>query len=197
MDDTRHLSDETVQLQKGINRLNAGDTSVRGELLNIACQQLMRLTGQLKREFDKYDASKSLPVSLDELFAGVSTRLYEALHSAPVRDPRHFYQIASVHIRRELVELCRQGESAELGELSELGRFYDCIDGLPDDQREVFELIWYYEMSREEVSELLKVSLSEIKRLWRSARLRLHETLDSGGPESHPDDEGDANFSGD
>lgn len=191
MDDTRHVSEETVQLQRGIDRLKAGDTAVRGELLNIACNQLMRLTAQLKQEFDRLDDNKQLDKPLEELFAGVSSRLYEALHDAPLKDSRHFYQLASLHIRRELVELCRREGPTGNEEISELATFYECIDALADDRREVFELIWYYEMSREEVAELLDAPLSRIKRLWRSARLELHGRLDEG---RSGDD--DVNFAG-
>ncbi len=181
MDDTRQMSDETVQLQNGIDRLNAGDSSVRGELLNIACTQLMRLTSQWKQEFDRLDPANSSDKSLDEVFGGVSTRLYQALHDAPLKDARHFYQLASLHIRRELVDLCRHNASSANPELRQLAQFHDSVDALPDAQREVFELIWYHDMTREEVAELLGMPLSSVKRLWRSARLELHNHLDDGG----------------
>jgi len=177
MDDTRRMSDETIQLQRGIEQLNAGDPAVRGELLNAACGQLMRLTSQLREEFKRSDQGELPDVSLEDLFAGVSTRLYETLFKVPIKDTRHFYQIASVEIRRELIDLCRTGKSSGNSELQQLAEFYDCVDGLPTRQREVFELIWFHEMSRGEVAELLGAEVAEIKRLWRSARLTLHDRL--------------------
>jgi hypothetical protein len=178
MNDTRRMSDETIQLQRGIEKLNAGDPAVRGELLNVACGQLMRLTSQLREEFNRSDHGELPDISQEDLFAGVSTRLYESLFRVPIKDTRHFYQIASVEIRRELIDLCRRGESSGNRELLQLAEFYDCVDSLPESQREVFELIWYHEMSRGEVAELLAAEVVEIKRLWRSARLTLHDRLD-------------------
>ncbi len=182
MDDTRHISDETVHLQRGIDKLNAGDASVRGELLNIACNRLMQLTGQLFREFQQWDDEATLSQkSLDEVFAGASMRLYEALHDAPLKNVRHFYQLASLHIRRELTDLCRSRGVPASGELRQLAQFHDSVDKLPGDQREVFELIWYHELTRDEVAALLGLPVVKVKRLWRSARLGLHERLQDDG----------------
>lgn len=178
MDDTRRLSDETIQLQRGIEKLNAGDPAVRGELLNIACGQLMRLTSQLREEFSRSGHGELPQMSLEDLFAGVSTRLYESLVRVPIKDTRHFYQIASIEIRRELIDLCRRGKTSGNRELQQLAAFYDCVDSLPERQREVFELIWYHEIPRGDVAELLGAEVAEIKRLWRSARLTLHDRLE-------------------
>ena len=177
MDETRRITDETIQLQQGIAKLNAGDASVRGELLNIACKQLMRLTAQIRQELQA-SSSESSSVESGELFATASARLYEALHATPVKDARHFYQLASLQIRRELIDLCKRTGSSCSPEIDQLAHFYDCLDMLPDAEREVFELIWYHEMSREEVAELLGRDLAEVKQLWRAARLSLHEHLE-------------------
>jgi RNA polymerase sigma-70 factor (ECF subfamily) len=192
MDDTRRISEETVLLKRGIEQLSAGDTSVRGELLNIACQRLMRLTSRIRREFDGLSESNR---STEDVFQNASLRLYQALHDTPIKDVRHFYRLAAIQIRRELTDLCRhcqdfeQGSSEEddpverisMEELRRWAQFHDSVDALPESQREVFELIWYHEMNREEAAELLGVPLREVRRLWRSARLSLHDLLGDGG----------------
>jgi RNA polymerase sigma-70 factor (ECF subfamily) len=192
MDDTMRISEETVLLKRGIEQLNEGDTSVRGELLNIACQRLMRLTSRLRREFDGLSASDR---STKDVFENASLRLYQALHDTPIKDVRHFYRLAAIQIRRELVDLCRHcqdfeqgslegsdgGERISVEELRHWAQFHDCVDALPESQREVFELIWYHEMNRDEAAELLGVSIREVRRLWRSARLSLHDLLGDGG----------------
>jgi RNA polymerase sigma-70 factor (ECF subfamily) len=192
MDDTTRISQETVLLKRGIEQLNAGDTSVRGELLNIACQRLMRLTSRLRQEFDGLSESKR---STQEVFENASVRLYQALHDTPIKDVRQFYRLAAIQIRRELIELCRHCQDLEPGsreasdgverssveELRHWAQFHDSVDALPQPQREVFELIWYHEMDREQVAELLGVPLGQVRRLWRSARLSLHDYLGDGG----------------
>lgn len=178
MDETERSSGETVQLRLGIERLSAGDVSVRGELLNLASDQLRHITLRLKREFDQVDQAGLIDRSLDDLLAAISTRLYEALHDGAVRDERHFFQIASREIRRELIDLCEQIEadpSGEFAELAELAQFHRDVDSLPSQEREVFELIHYHRQSHDEVAEMLQIGLSEVKRLWRAARLELYD----------------------
>ncbi len=201
MDDTIRISEETILLKRGIERLNAGDTSVRGELLNIACQRLLRLTNRLRRDFDELIDESEDGRSAEEVFQNASLRLYQTLHDIPIRDVRHFYRLAATEIRRELIELCRYcqrfedvgGEAAEpevarhdtdkitVQELRNWVQFHDSVESLPEQQREVFELMWYHEMLRGEAAELLGVSLRDVRRLWRSARLNLHELLGGDG----------------
>ena len=76
-------------------------------------------------------------------------------------------------------------ESAEtpltVAELRQWAHFHDSVDALPEVEREVFELIWYHELSRAEAAGLLAAPVEEIRRLWRSARLQLHELLGGEG----------------
>jgi RNA polymerase sigma factor (sigma-70 family) len=51
------------------------------------------------------------------------------------------------------------------------------IDGLPAEEREVFDLLWYQELPQAEAAALLGVSVPTIKRRWLSARRRLHKLL--------------------
>jgi RNA polymerase sigma-70 factor (ECF subfamily) len=189
MDETRRVNEETIQLQRGIQRLNAGDTSVRGELLNIACQRLMRLTSRLRRDFQGLDGD----ANTRDVFENASLRLYQAMHDEPIHDVRHFYRLAAIQIRCELIQLCHycQGlgdpsptdavtDRVAVDELRQWAFFHHCVDALPGDQREVFELIWYHELNRDETATLLAVPRPHVRRLWRSARVNLHDLLDGG-----------------
>jgi RNA polymerase sigma-70 factor (ECF subfamily) len=60
--------------------------------------------------------------------------------------------------------------------------FHQHVEQLPDEEREVFDLIFYQELSQAEASELLGVSLRTIKRRWRSAKLILHEAMNGEIP---------------
>jgi RNA polymerase sigma-70 factor (ECF subfamily) len=193
---------EAAMLRRGLERLRAGDSSVRGELMNIARDRLTRLTERLRRDFQGLAGAESA----DRVLQHASLRLYEALHDTPIRDVRHFYQLAAIQIRRELIELCRYGQTLNLaaGDAGEVGQageekpadpsarrpprisldelqqwavLHDSVDALPAPQREVFELVWYHELSRSQVAELLGTSLDEVRRLWRQARLNLHDKL--------------------
>jgi len=61
--------------------------------------------------------------------------------------------------------------------------FHQQIERLPDEEREIFDLLWYQGLSQAEAASLLNVSERTIKRRWQSARLKLHEALHGELPE--------------
>jgi RNA polymerase sigma factor (sigma-70 family) len=63
------------------------------------------------------------------------------------------------------------------GQLNAWSEFHAEVQKLPEQEREVVELLWYQELSQEEAAELLSVDKSTVKRRWRSARMKLAETL--------------------
>jgi RNA polymerase sigma factor (sigma-70 family) len=44
---------------------------------------------------------------------------------------------------------------------------------LPEEERSVFDLLYYHDLSQAEAAELLGVSVPTIKRRWAAARMRL------------------------
>jgi RNA polymerase sigma factor (sigma-70 family) len=54
---------------------------------------------------------------------------------------------------------------------------------LPTENREVFDLLWYQELSQAEAAALLRVSEQTIKRRWQSARRDLHQALGGALPD--------------
>lgn len=61
----------------------------------------------------------------------------------------------------------------------EMAEFHERVGKLADEEREVFELIFYQGMTQVGVANLLKVSERTIKRRWREARLSLNRILGS------------------
>src|SRR5262249_29172027 len=53
--------------------------------------------------------------------------------------------------------------------------FHRHVEGLPEEEREVFDLLFYQGLSQAEAAAVVGVSDRTIKSRWRSARLRLHE----------------------
>jgi len=75
------------------------------------------------------------------------------------------------------------GPAHDPARLAAWGEFHEKIGALPDEEREVFDLLWYQGLSQAEAAELLNVSERTIKRRWQSARLRLYEALQGEVPE--------------
>src|SRR5262249_22104976 len=73
--------------------------------------------------------------------------------------------------------------SWEPSRLAAWSEFHEQIGALPDEEREVFDLLWYQGLSQAEAAELLEVSGRTVKRRRQAARLKLHEALQGEVPE--------------
>ncbi len=196
-------ADRTERIEQCIQRLRQGDEFARGELLNLACDRLTRLTRSILRDFPGVARWEQT----DDVFQNASLRLYQALVDVELSDPRHFFRLAALQIRRELIDLARhyqgpqgmgakhqtQYVSADRDEapvayepsemthdptrMAEWQDFHARVEQLPDEEREVFDLLWYHELSQEQAASMLDVSVRTVRRRWRSARLLLHDVL--------------------
>lgn len=204
------MSENTMAIRRCIDRLNAGDQEVRNELISFAYERLQRMAKKMKGDFDRLGRWEQT----DDVLQNASMRLYDSLAAVTLSDERHFYRLAALQIRRELIDLCRhyqgplgvganhhtqvkrqnpeqtapppaydQAEvSADPRRMHEWSEFHQCVESLPDREREIFELLWYHELPQQEVAEMTGLSTRQIKRIWRSAKLLLHDRLQADGP---------------
>ena len=141
------------------------------------------------------------PVNLrpDELFGAVVERLLKALRAARPQTVREFFALANQHMRWELNDLARRLDNQPVaGELYEgivpsppssaSGltpdglRMLQAIEELPEDEREVFDLVRIQGMTQVEAAEVLGVSNKTVQRRLTRALLILSETLDDLRP---------------
>src|SRR5207244_829955 len=66
--------------------------------------------------------------------------------------------------------------------------FHEAVEKLPDEEREVFDLLWYQGLAHAEAAELLGVAERTVGRRWQEARLHVAEALHGEIP---PRDHGD------
>jgi RNA polymerase sigma-70 factor (ECF subfamily) len=203
------LSGHTLTIQGWVDRLQAGDESARQELLRCACERLTRLTRKMLKGYPRVRRWEQT----DDVLQNAAVRLYRTLGEVRPASAADFFRIAALNIRRELLDLTKhyygprglganyasaapgsdaeglsptEGRAEETGDPSRLAawtEFHQQIDQLPDEEREVFDLLWYQELSQVDAAELLKVSERTIKRRWQSARLKLHQALRGQMPE--------------
>ena len=62
-------------------------------------------------------------------------------------------------------------------QLAQWQELHEEIDALPDQLKEMFDLLWYNELSQDQAAEIVGVSTRQIKRRWREAKLSLSEAL--------------------
>jgi RNA polymerase sigma factor (sigma-70 family) len=202
--------DHTILIEQYIAKLAAGDDTAREKLIQTACDRMMHITSKILRDFpDVHRWEQTLDV-----FQNASLRLYKALADVQPNDARHFYRLAALQIRRELIDLARHyrgpegmgahhqsmpkqsdnnsaaPQIADRGErtldpqkLAEWMDFHEAINKLPEQEREVFDLVWYHGMSQQEAATVLKVDERTVRRRWREARLQLHDLLKGEMPE--------------
>src|SRR5262249_61821855 len=61
----------------------------------------------------------------------------------------------------------------EPARLATWSAFHEQVAALPEEEREVFDLLWYQGLPQAEAAELLHVNVRTIKRRWVSARMKI------------------------
>jgi RNA polymerase sigma-70 factor (ECF subfamily) len=97
------MSQTTVGIQLNIDRLRNGDLEARGELLQFAFGRLQHMARKMKGDFGRLGRWEQT----DDVLQNASLRLYKALAHVEIVDVRHFFRLAAVELRRELIDLCR------------------------------------------------------------------------------------------
>ena len=198
----------TTVVQRYLDKL-AGDTPaepVVRALLDRAVRRLHQLCATLlHRDYPRLTLPP-LNLQSDEMLSAVVERLLKALRKARPKDVRQFFALACQHTRWELNDLARRLDerprAVELLDglvpdapssgscLSRDGcRMLEAIDGLPEDEREAFDLVRVQGMTQVEAAELIGVAPKTVKRrLGRGLKLLTQQLgdlrLDAVGEES-------------
>lgn len=195
-----------TQLQGLLDQSLAGNPAAKEALLHHACDRLLKLT---RKMFHGHPGLRRW-MQTDDVFQGSLVRLHRALSKVELRDVRHFFNLATVQIRRELLDLARKtfgphgigrnhhtdfqpadetggalhSLSDEPDNLEAWEDFHQRVDALPDQEREVFGLIYYEGLEQLEAAKVLNVSERTIRNRWNRAKLLLSgEISDESGAE--------------
>jgi RNA polymerase sigma factor (sigma-70 family) len=199
-------SETTQMLQLLLQRAGEGDAGAYNQLLERASARLLKMAQLMLRNYPHLRRWEQT----DDVFQNAMIRLHRSL--AEVRPPTvpAFFGLAATQIRRTLIDLIRhhfgpEGDAAHHESdvastpsggalqtvpdrggrpetLESWARFHEAVQGLPDDAREVFDLVWYAGMEQREAAELLSVSLSTVQRRWHQARALLYDALQGESP---------------
>jgi RNA polymerase sigma-70 factor (ECF subfamily) len=192
-----HEEPTTVIIQRYLDAL-PGDTTaepVVRELLERAAGRLRLLCATFLHK--SYPRLTRPPVNLetDELLGGVVAGLLTALRTTRPATVRQFFALACQHMRWQLNDLARrlddQPAVASMPEtgvaappastasgLSPDGRFMlAAIEGLPEDEREVFDLVGIQGLTHADAAGVVGVSEKTVQRRLNRARLLLAERL--------------------
>jgi RNA polymerase sigma-70 factor (ECF subfamily) len=196
----------TAAVQRYLDEL-AGDSPaepVIRALLSRAVRRLHQLCATLL--YRSYPRLTRPPVNLqaEEMLSAVVERLLKALREARPATVRQFFALASRHMRWELNDIARrldeQPSPEELRDESvpappstgsgltpDSRRMFAAIDGLPQDEREAFDLVRIQGMSQAEAAQVLEVSIMTVNRRLKRGLQLLADALGDlypGGEES-------------
>jgi len=184
----------STQLQALLDRLNAGDDSARDFLVQHSVERFRLLARRMFRQqsdLRKFDET-------DDVLQKALVRLHRALVTVKPPDVRAFIGLAARQIRWVLRDLAHQAAAArhinyindvpledvepaapvsEPSSVVEWSDFHARIEALPEEEREMFDLLFYEGVSQPEAAIVLQTSLRTVKRRWQRARLMLQQAL--------------------
>jgi RNA polymerase sigma factor (sigma-70 family) len=184
------LPDATASLDCPNERRGAGDNAAKNELLRYAYERLRGLARKMLRQ--GFPRLKNWEET-DDVLQNAALRLDRALRVVPVASTAEFFRLAATAIGRELMDLARHyqpGRAAAVGSASPLAEsssgppsaadpsdstyepsrleawteFHKQVEALPEEEREVFDLIWYEGLEQSEAASFLGVPRATIQR---------------------------------
>ena len=181
-----------------LDRAGTGDAAAVDALLQHNCARLTLLTRRMLGDFQRVRRWTETA----DVLQNALVRLVAALRDVKPQSARDFLALATLQIRRELIDLARQyygphgiganydsqmardsrgpqpAEKADLSHepssLAQWSELHQHIDALPEEEREVVDLLFYQGMEQAEAAEVLNVSVRTLQRRWHTALCKLH-----------------------
>ena len=190
----------TAQLQNWLLLLKQGDQDARQRLIEHACERLQLITKKMLRGFPRVRRWEET----DDVFVEAVTKLHRSLEAVQPETTQDFYRLATTQIRRVLIDMARRyygpeglgakhettaggsesrgahrweatDQADEPSNLAEWADFHRHVEALPNEERDVFSLLWYEELTQVEACEVLGISERTLRRRWHGARIHLHK----------------------
>jgi RNA polymerase sigma-70 factor (ECF subfamily) len=186
---------DTVWLQSCVKRWRGGDQDAADCLFREVGQRLEVIARKMLRAFPVLRGC----AETGDVLQGSLVRLLNTLRRLQPESTRHFFNLAAVHVRRELLDLARRfsgrgrvplaADSTGAAALQAAAaptedddfdlwcRFHEAVERLPDEEREVIDLVFYHGWTQAQIAELLEITERTVRRRWRSACLQLNRLV--------------------
>lgn len=189
---------DTARIEQALQLIREKRPGAEDELLRLANERVELLSQKFLRAFPTvaafYETGDVRQLAL--------MRARRTLEKVDVSDARHFYRLLAKKVRETLLDLKRQlhgpqgratherplqsdadesrwfdrgpvDETHEPGKLAQWLELHAAIEALPEPHRQMFDMLWYNELTQEEAASVLEVSVRHVRRLWRDAKLAL------------------------
>lgn len=198
----------TIILENLLTRHASGDARAKEDLINRAYDRLILVARKLLGSFSRVRVEEETAGVLNEAYP----KLHKALDEVKPATVREFMGLAALQIRRTLLDSIRRldgrgqtdrpdkvsldaGDSSQGGiavaapggDVSRVGLAIDLLEAmetLPEEEREVVELLFFYGYTQPEAAEIVGVHEDTIKRRWSKARIKLAGKLAMFAPQA-------------
>ena len=178
-------------MQQLLPRAVAGDDAAIDAMLRHCSDRFTHLTRRMLGDFQRVRRW----AETDDVLQNALVRLVGALRSVKPQTRRDFLALATLQIRRELLDLARryygpegiganhdsQGNGIDKSDvrdepsaLAQWTELHEQIGALPDEEREIVGLLFYQGVSQAEAAELTGLSVRTVQRRWHDALCKLH-----------------------
>lgn len=195
----------TTQIQACLDRLAGGDDAARDELVEMGCGRLRAIAHNMLRR-DRVRRWEQTDDVLQEAIYRIHREL-ASVQLASVRDflrfsafhiqreitrlARHYFgphgwganyhsdpaRNGSRHGAASLAAIDMAPVTDAMQQAEQMTELYAAVDNLPDELREVVEVLWIHGFSQAEAGMVLSISERTVRRRWARARLALGQLL--------------------
>ena len=180
---------DSVSLQDCLDRWRGGDRAAADDLLRGTGARLEKLARRMTRLFPNV----RVQADTADVLQNSTLRLLRSLQTMRPKTTRDYFNLAAVHIRRELIDLARRCkgkawlpfdvpdlDGARIEPAAEAApdfdlwvRFHEAVDQLAVEEREVVGLVFYHGWTHKRIAALFGVDERTIRRRWAKACARL------------------------
>ena len=169
--------------------LEQGDPKARELLIEQAQEHLRRRVHQMLGGFPGVKKLHNTSDVLQEVLID----LHGILGKVAIKDSKHFLCLGAQHIRWKLIDLSRISPKTLAGVtvadepsdwrwdpslLAQWTEIHAYVENLPEEDRTLFDLLFYQEMPQEEAARIMGIPYRSLKRNWQGVRLRFMEKFD-------------------
>jgi RNA polymerase sigma factor (sigma-70 family) len=174
----------TTTLRDLIARFQAGENSALDSLIRRTQERLEQFARRMLGGFPGVRAREQA----EDVLQNALIRLTRALRQEIPQSVEDFFGLATLHIRRELLDLARgharrptvplandppEREGDDPTELDRWAALHEAAGSLPVELGQVFACTFYHGWTQNQIAELLGISDRQVRRLWVEACLRL------------------------
>jgi len=186
----------TSRLGTLLERIEAGDSAAREELLAEGQERLRRMASKILGQFPALRQQGRAETGM--VLNDVLLNLYESFDDVQFQSPQHFINLAAQKIRFRLLDLARKhraevnlrqefvdgdaqvesgAQGADAVSQDDWSAFHIAVENLPEEEKQVFTLRYYGHWSREESALILGVAEKTVTRRYSKAKESLADVL--------------------